>query len=34
MTPQNRVIENPINKYRTTFVKTAEETNGEYLHGS
>ncbi len=31
MTPQNRVIENPIEKTRTTFVKTGEETNGEYL---
>jgi mannose-6-phosphate isomerase-like protein (cupin superfamily) len=28
---KDRVIENPIIKDRVTFVKTTEETNGEYL---
>ena len=27
----NRVIENPIIKDRITFMKTSEDTNGDYL---
>ena len=32
MTTLDRVIENPVVKETVTFVKTGEETNGEYLY--